>query len=279
MYEIPKFTDFPLKKRAQAYLRELFLFCHHEFGEHLRSMVLFGSHARGTASDISDVDVIIIIDDTISRRRLRNLRGKIEWLETKHGYFIESKGIMRFFRALERTTGMFVSHFICRETDFLEGEFSKIFGVNRLLSSMLAPSEVVLFNIQQHAVTIWGVDLVTKMRVPQLSTGQLMKSMIMNILQATGTLLLAPITEESTLRALESLKWSIHTTTAWLFHDSMPLVEGIQKLVPKPGFLQRYLKILLTLRRKYHVHPKILILSPFLVFLIHRKAVKQAHLT
>lgn len=33
------------------------------FGARVREVVLFGSHARGTASEASDVDVYVVIDD------------------------------------------------------------------------------------------------------------------------------------------------------------------------------------------------------------------------
>ncbi|MFX1514505.1 MAG: nucleotidyltransferase domain-containing protein [Promethearchaeota archaeon] len=277
MHKYPNFTELPLEKRVRSYLQELFLFCRSEFRSDLRSLVLFGSQTRSSASNISDVDIIIIVSDSVSKRRICKSRGKIEWLEIKYSYSLEVKGILRFFRALDRATGMFVSHFICHETEFISGNFARIFGVNRLLAFLTAPGESVLFNMQHHAITLWGDNLLVKMRTPKLTTAQLMKSLIMNLLLTTGTLLLAPLTNESTRRSLESQKWSVHTTLAWLLNKSLPLDQGIQILTPQPCFLRSYLRILLYLRKNYQPFPKLILLSPFLIFLIHRKGIKQAH--
>ncbi|MFX1511965.1 MAG: hypothetical protein ACFFCQ_05220 [Promethearchaeota archaeon] len=78
MESTPDFNEFPLKKRVRSYIQELFLFYRSEFGDILRSMILFDSHACGTASNVSDVDILIIVSDSISRRKIRKIRGKIE---------------------------------------------------------------------------------------------------------------------------------------------------------------------------------------------------------
>jgi predicted nucleotidyltransferase len=40
------------------------------FGPRLREVVLFGSHARGTATEDSDVDVLVVVDDLTERERV-----------------------------------------------------------------------------------------------------------------------------------------------------------------------------------------------------------------
>src|SRR5258708_30630880 len=40
------------------------------FGSRLREVVLFGSHARGTATEESDVDVLVVVDDLTEGERL-----------------------------------------------------------------------------------------------------------------------------------------------------------------------------------------------------------------
>ncbi|MFX1511964.1 MAG: hypothetical protein ACFFCQ_05215 [Promethearchaeota archaeon] len=63
---------------------------------------------------------------------------------------------------------MFVSHFICKETNVITSNFANIFGVNRLLAYLIALGEYVLLCIQQHAITLWGAKLLPKMRTPKL---------------------------------------------------------------------------------------------------------------
>ncbi len=42
-------------------------------------VMLFGSHAKGTANKHSDYDVLVITKTTMPIREKRNLRGKISW--------------------------------------------------------------------------------------------------------------------------------------------------------------------------------------------------------
>lgn len=48
------------------------------FGEHLNSIILFGSYARGDFDNESDIDVLILAD--ISSNELANYRGHIDSL-------------------------------------------------------------------------------------------------------------------------------------------------------------------------------------------------------
>jgi predicted nucleotidyltransferase len=61
----------PLVARALAELRSAL---DARFGRRLREVVLFGSHARGTATEESDVDVLVVVDD-LNEREHREVFG------------------------------------------------------------------------------------------------------------------------------------------------------------------------------------------------------------
>ena len=52
-----------------------------ENGVHVSRIVLFGSHARGTGTDDSDIDVVIISEDFRTKNRFKRaeMTGQAEW--------------------------------------------------------------------------------------------------------------------------------------------------------------------------------------------------------
>ena len=54
--------------RVKAHLAEL-------YGEHIRKVILYGSHARGEATEESDVDVLVLVDPSLRPSEVRDSIG------------------------------------------------------------------------------------------------------------------------------------------------------------------------------------------------------------
>ncbi len=59
------------------------------FGEHLKTVVLFGSYARGDAGEGSDVDVLVLVD--LPRREIVNYRRSVASIA---GEYLFSDGLL-----------------------------------------------------------------------------------------------------------------------------------------------------------------------------------------
>ena len=80
-------TSFSIQERqmAESFVEKLL----EKFGEQILAVILFGSRARGDATDESDMDLLIIMSevDNATKREIRFLATEI-WLE--HGIFLSS---------------------------------------------------------------------------------------------------------------------------------------------------------------------------------------------
>lgn len=47
------------------------------YGQAVRAVLLYGSHARGTASEDSDVDVLVVVDDHLDPWKVRQALGDV----------------------------------------------------------------------------------------------------------------------------------------------------------------------------------------------------------
>ncbi len=65
------------KKRIPEVVRELRRRLEALYGDRLRDVILFGSHARGEADEGSDIDVLVVLDALDDDRRERKRVGPI----------------------------------------------------------------------------------------------------------------------------------------------------------------------------------------------------------
>jgi predicted nucleotidyltransferase len=69
-------SQIPLtEERSQKAVEEFVRRASQEYGDRIRSIILYGSVARGTASEDSDIDLLVVIDeeDFLLRRKLVGL--------------------------------------------------------------------------------------------------------------------------------------------------------------------------------------------------------------
>src|SRR5436309_14613958 len=108
----------PLPVRVQTYIEALVQTCAQDRVP-LVSVVLFGSAAKGGFSgDVSDVDVIIVVSDDVSRAKRLRLGEDVARLETLHELrpaTIHSSGGVR--ARIERAVGHGFSCFVWTRSD------------------------------------------------------------------------------------------------------------------------------------------------------------------
>ena len=160
------------------------------------SILLFGSYARGEFTKNSDVDVLIIIRDEFYEQQSRLFFRKLEQLflatEQKHKLLMERKNpVSGLLMSVEKSTGMFVSHFVCKESDWKSQQFHKIFHVNRLMAMLLSPGDIVLNNMRSSYIPIYN-EMPDANFKNEITIGQVVKSLFMNFLLAIGGVIVFP---------------------------------------------------------------------------------------
>jgi len=60
-----------MDERIHAIIRRVKEFLERRYGPRLKAVILYGSHARGTATKDSDVDLLAVVDDSLDPWRVR----------------------------------------------------------------------------------------------------------------------------------------------------------------------------------------------------------------
>jgi predicted nucleotidyltransferase len=259
---------------AGEFLEKVLFYLKKRYYEDLCSIILFGSHAIKQNTKRSDIDLLIVMKDTVDSKTMRKIARNLNWLTFSAGIAEPAKGLMRILRAIEAKTGISVCYFLCHRQDFIKWRFSKIFGVNQLLAKLLAPGDLVRVGIQTHGITLEGEDLLTKIAHHEIGTSQLAKSCLMNIIQAMGALLIAPLSSRATFYSLEAVKWSLFSSYAYLAGKGgaiAEIVEYFRNELQIGPFLSSQLDILMQLRESLDQSPKFSMKAPLSAFLIHKK--------
>lgn len=264
--------------KTGEFLEKVLFYLKKRFDENLCSVILFGSHAIKQNTKISDIDLLIVMKDTVDSKTMRKIARNLNWLKFTVGITKPAKGPMRILRAIEAKTGISVCYFLCYRQDLIEWRFSQVFSVNQLLSRLLAPGELVRLGIQTHGITLVGEDLLTKIAPREIGASQLAKSCLMNIIQAIGALLIAPVSSRATFYSIEAMKWSLFSGYAYMTGKGAAITEIVQyfknKLQIGP-FLSSQLDSLMQLRESLHHSSEFSMKTPLSVFLIHKEVIQK----
>lgn len=268
--KLPNWCDeFP--KNAIDYIESVINLLENKIGsENIVSVILFGSLASSKKlTEVSDVDLIIVLEDSISSKTFSNLNQLLTKKEEKFGFRKKpTSGIEQFLYLLESQTGMFISHFICRKSDFLACNFSRIFNVNPIVSSILAPKNIVFGNVVQSGKTLYGRNLLSEVKKVNISKIDLLRSYFMNTLLSTGALIIFKFYKRATKFSMEASKWSMFASYYYANRKTQEISRVIQYFEEK-RILKRYLKKLMELRENYRNDFKFSFYTPFVVLKIH----------
>ena len=238
----------------------------------IEGVVLFGSLSYGASTKMSDVDLLIIVSNAISFARISRLHQILFAVAVKHN--LAAKIETRFDRLqhiLERKTGMYCSHFICRREDWELNRFARILSLNKTFAWLLAPSKIVLDSLKRGATVIYGAG---EIRIHyshnsySYSSIQILKSLVMTLLLAYGAIFMLPFDKKFNKYILESYKWSLRASYFFLFHRTNRLPE-ILRFFRSMGLSNYYLKWFYHCRNTSGYHIRFTLQMPFQIMKLH----------
>jgi predicted nucleotidyltransferase len=238
-----------LPARVQAYIDALVQTCAQAQAPSV-SVVLFGSAAKGGFSaDISDVDVIIVVSDDMSRATRLRLSEDIARLEVLHELrpTIHSSRGMR--ARVERAVGHGISCFVCTRSDLISGDVARVLDLRRWEAAFV--DRIVFASIVASAMTVWGEDLVPQVPVPPVRRLDVFKALFGFSSQVLLSAMVFPVLPDATKYAMGALKHSLHSCF-FCYHQRTTTLEDEVAFFRSRLGASRTLLELLSLRREYH---------------------------
>ena len=259
---------------GKEYFRTVKTYLTSNYQEDIFSLILFGSMIDSVKIENThtDVDLIVILKDSCPKETFQKIQREL--ISIQQSYFprkITFWGL--FFEGLQNATGMFVNSFICYYSDFSEQNFAKVFNVNPLIASLLAPRASVWRSLKHRHLVVLGQDPFTKwIEIPSISQKDIIRSFCLNFLLAIGSLVLGTIARNTTQFAMESVKWSLYTW--WNCSNNHSLIE-IPKMcgiyAKHASFLEKLtITFFLSYRESGKPSPYLRMLSPLFVLILHK---------
>ena len=254
---------------ADHYIRLVVSLSKKTLGGNLVSIVLFGSYARNEASKVSDVDLLIVVrmyDD--SAQRLEKLLRKVS---ISYGITFEPKGMFgKLLYALSQATGMFRPAFVAEEKDILAWRFHRVFRVSRFMSRLLAPSESVKFTIGKSYRVLYGKDVLRMIKTSKPTLGEIIRSLLMNMLLAFCSFVLVPLHRETYRFVYEAVKWSLFNYA--YVSRRPPRILELSRLFMEP--VRRGMEHFLNTRNNGRLSPGLLLYALPAILKIHIASIR-----
>jgi len=262
-----------LAPNGQGYLEDLKTLAQAHQGKCV-SLLLYGSAASGGYSGtVSDVDVMVVMDDSVSREGRKAFRQEVEALEMKHGLLTAD-----FWqrsprqRAVDKLLGFFFTTFVVPRAAFLKGDAAGLFGLDRARGALA--TRLVFANILWSSVTFWGEDLRPAVQGHPITRTDLLKSLHQNLSFALMSALLLPVRPDATKYAMMAVKKSLHATYYCYGLPPVPVEDKVEHFIRRAPRLAP-LRELLELRSTYRPAPGFVLRSPALVTALHGLALKD----
>jgi predicted nucleotidyltransferase len=247
MTELVATTTPALPSRVQGYLEAIIATC--GAGESaLVSMILFGSAVTGGFSGtVSDVDLILVMQDGASPQDRVRLRDEVVRLEGLHG-FRAVHAPRRLEAFVEGVTANRRSFFICTRGDLLSGRVARILDLRP--SQALFVDRVVIPSIVGSAVTVWGEELLPHIPLWPIRRVDVWKAFHGLFSQVLLSVAVFPVLPNATKYAMGSLKRSVHNCF-FCYHGRRAALEDEVDFFRRRIGRSRTLAQLLDLRREY----------------------------
>ncbi len=243
--------------------------------DRIAAVILFGSFARGDNTEMSDVDLLIIFKDSAPDALVSEMDGILTKMENRYNYLEQPDGFLeKLIYSLKRKTGMYVSHFVCKEEDIQNRDFSKIFSTERFLSSLIAPADLVMNNMGEDGIALYGKPLNKKLKQP-IRINSIVKSLLMNLLTALGSAVIAPFYKKTTELSTEAVKWSLLSIHQFLTQRSGGVNEAISFLKEHGIYTSETLEEFKSLRNRLRENPRFIFKVPPLIIKLHLEAIKH----
>lgn len=269
--------------QSKNYIKDIVSLINKEIGiNKIVSIILFGSQRPNQENNsVSDCDLLFIFKNRVSNSHLREIEKYFIALEIKHNFREYNSDILHYILSvIQNTTGMFVSHFLTKERFWKEMIFYKIFRVNRVFSAIFAPKNIVLGNVIQNSMILYGEDL-REIIQPKIHTsiGEMLSSMVMNLFISFFSLLIGPLRSLKGMKyQLEAIKWSLKASNFYCFGDTKSLIQDIDRFVSlektkKQEKARKFFTEFLSLRDTLQNDFRFMIKCPIRILKIHGKAI------
>jgi predicted nucleotidyltransferase len=238
----------PLPERVQIYLNEVIQECA-QIGLPAVSLVLFGSTTKGGFSNISDVDLIVVLPDEATPDDKRRMRDTVTRLETGYGFrplTTNGSGAMR--GRIERAAGHLFPCCVCTRKELLTGDVGRVLGLSRWETPFV--DRIVFAGIVSSAVTVSGEDLVSRIMVQRIRRLDVFKALFAFSCQLGLSLVTFPVLADATKYAMAALKHSVHSCY-FCYHRQTAMLDQEVAFFNQRFGPSRTLMELLMLRRRY----------------------------
>lgn len=216
----------------------------------LVSVVLFGSAAKGGFStDVSDVDVIIVVSEDASRAEKRRLSEDVARLEILHQ--LRSAATLapgRVRARVERAVGHGFSCFVCTRSDLISGDVARVLDLRPWEAPFV--DRIIFASIVASARTVWGEDLLPRVPVPPVRRRDVFKALFGFSNQVLLSAVTFPLLPDATKYAMGALKHSLHSCF-FCYHQRTTTLEDEVAFFNRRFGASRTLVELLSLRRQY----------------------------
>jgi predicted nucleotidyltransferase len=256
--------------RVQNYIREVVGTVEALLGKKcIESVILFGSVAQNSTVKISDVDLLIIVRNEIASSQIRKIEPILKGLEIKHRFAHRaSNWVTKILWIVEKTTGMFCSHFISRKRDWDHNRFAQIFSTNRFMTTLLAPDRIVLGSVIDSAKELYGSVLPATKHITHVSIYQLVKSLLMDLIISLGTIAILPLRHQNINYSTESLKWALRSGIFYLFQKTYNISKSCQ-FFEHIGLPAKFIDRFLMVRQNPHLDIGLALSVPLMILKIH----------
>lgn len=174
------------------------------------SVVLFGSASTGSySSSVSDVDLLIVLQDRSTAQDKCRVRNTISDLEDRCGLgkkYPHRRGALDAIA--DRVTNNVLSFFVCTRGDLLSGDPARILDITALQA--LFVDRVAIPSILASGITIWGEHLAPHVPLPPIRRLDVAKAFFSLFNQALIPFVGFLVLSDATRYAMDTLKRSIH---------------------------------------------------------------------
>lgn len=203
------------------------------------SVVLFGSASTGSySSSVSDVDLLILLEDRATAQDRCRVRDMISRLEERSGLgkpHLHRRGALDAIA--DRITNNVRSFFVCTRGDLLSGNPARILDITALQASFV--DRVAIPSILASGLTIWGEDLLSQVPLPPIRRMDVVKAFFSLLNQGLIPVVAYPVLSDPTRYAMDTLKRSLHNCYFVYHSHAANLAEEVcffhQRIAPSSG--------------------------------------------
>lgn len=282
---ISKITeDLNLHGIKKKYLKRTLKLAIRNYCDYILVLGIFGSVARGTADEFSDIDLIIVYSNNIPESIKKKMIREFLYLEKRHNYHLGKKTFENtFLRSVLQLTGMFRSIFFSSEKEWEKKHFRKIFNLGSFINNF-APKKLVLLTVIKDVIWIninkKGFDFDKEFRS---NYDENIKNIYRNAsywiewirgyltaqVLSIGAFVISLVFNESTKFSIEAVKWSqLSTNLLKIIRISnsdtntfLKLYTEIDNSINKTSYTNIDLKEYILLRTRYKRDPKLNLLA------------------